>query len=152
MPRGGRYIISHPGNLAEEQRALATLGRTYFVHSQSELEKGGEKVTKLLRQASLGYQRSLDVCDKLIGQISDREVLEMKSRLYLNLGLVYEIQSDTREARKFMEKALSIGKWVAGLGLSVVGQIMSIHAQYNVLVVRTYKYLLYLHRTLWNVM
>ncbi len=103
-------IYWHPGNLAEEQRALATLGRTYFVHSQSELEKGGEKATKLLRQASLGYQRSLDVCDKLIGQISDREVLEMKSRLYLNLGLVYETRSDTKEARKFMEKALSIGK------------------------------------------
>ena len=80
------------------------------MNSQSELEHGGDEATRLLRKASLAYRRSLDVCDKLIGQISDREVLEMKSRLYLNLGLVYETQSDIREARKFMEKALSIGK------------------------------------------
>ncbi len=101
------------GDLVEEQRALATLGRTYFVHSQSELEEGGEggvRAAKLLKQASLEYHRSLDVCDKLVGQISNKEVLEMKSRLYLNLGLVYEIQSDTKEARKFIEKALFIGK------------------------------------------
>ena len=36
----------------------------------------------------------------------------MKSRLYLNLGIVYEGQSDLNSARKFMEKALHIVKQV----------------------------------------
>lgn len=36
----------------------------------------------------------------------------MKSRLYLNLGIVYEGQSDLSSARKFMEKALHIVKQV----------------------------------------
>lgn len=36
----------------------------------------------------------------------------MKSRLYLNLGIVYEGQSDLSSARKFMEKALRIVKQV----------------------------------------
>ena len=67
-------------------------------------------MSQLLKQASHEYHCSLDVCDKLIGQIPDKEVMEMKSRLYLNLGLVYETQCDTREARKFMEQALSIEK------------------------------------------
>ena len=36
----------------------------------------------------------------------------MRSRLYLNLGLVYEMQDDLTSARKFMEKALSIVQYV----------------------------------------
>ena len=36
----------------------------------------------------------------------------MRSRLYLNLGLVYENQADLSSARKFMEKALNIVKQV----------------------------------------
>lgn len=39
-----------------------------------------------------------------------RELLEMRSRLYLNLGLVYQTNEDLQSARKFMEKALSIVK------------------------------------------
>ena len=53
---------------------------------------------------------SLDVCDKLVGRVPDREILEMRSRLYLNLGLVYETQSDLKSARSSMEKALNIVK------------------------------------------
>lgn len=40
----------------------------------------------------------------------NRELLEMRSRLYLNLGLVYQTNEDLQSARKFMEKALSIVK------------------------------------------
>ena len=50
------------------------------------------------------------MCDKLIGELSDKELLEMRSRLYLNLGLVYEIKGDLKSGRKFMEKALDILK------------------------------------------
>ena len=109
-------VYIHPrtnsGNLVEEQRALATLGRTYFVQSQSEFDQCGRNSKEIMTKATTEYLCSLDVCDKLIGHISDRELLEMKSRLYLNLGLVYESQGDTRNARKFMEKALGIVKYV----------------------------------------
>ena len=40
-----------------------------------------------------------------------RELLEMRSRLYLNLGLVYQNNGDLHSARKFMEKALGIVRY-----------------------------------------
>ena len=43
-----------------------------------------------------------------LDSITVRELLEMRSRLYLNLGLVYQTNGDLQSARKFMEKALSI--------------------------------------------
>ena len=42
-----------------------------------------------------------------------RELLEMRSRLYLNLGLVYQDNEDLQSAKKFIEKALSIVKYVS---------------------------------------
>ena len=42
-----------------------------------------------------------------------RELLEMRSRLYLNLGLVYQHNEDLQSAKKFIEKALSIVKYVS---------------------------------------
>ena len=102
-----------PGNLPEEQRALATLGRTYYVHSQSELherEGSSTNINTLLTRAEDHYQKALNVCVKLVGELSDRELLEMRSRLYLNLGLVYEDKRDLAGARGFMKKALDIAK------------------------------------------
>lgn len=55
----------------EEQRALATLGRTYLVQSQSEVEQGGEAEHTLL-EAGNAFLRSLDVCDRLVGALPDR--------------------------------------------------------------------------------
>lgn len=102
------------GELAEEQRALATLGRTFYIHSQSEREKkrggAGALARELLLMAGTHYLEGLEVCDRLAGQMSSRELLEMRSRLYINLGLVYESREDLRSARKFTEKALGILK------------------------------------------
>ena len=102
------------GNLAEEQRALATLGRTFYLHSHTELEakQSKERVTTLLLSAGEHYLRSLEVCDKLVGNLPDRELLEMRSRLYLNLGLVYEDQRDLQSAKRFTEKALGVVEYV----------------------------------------
>ena len=108
------HMPSITGDLAEEQRALATLGRTYFVYSQSEEERGKRNAADLLLKAEKQYLDSLDVCGKLVSRIPDRELLEMRSRLYLNLGLVYETQSDLQSARQSMEKALNIVKLVDG--------------------------------------
>ena len=59
------------GSLEEEQRALATLGRTYFVQSQSD-EVGEAETRELLVHAGNAYLRGLDVCDKLGGVVPDR--------------------------------------------------------------------------------
>ena len=55
----------------EEQRALATLGRTYFIQSQSG-DVGREEARELRVQAGNANLKSLDVCDKLSGVYSDR--------------------------------------------------------------------------------
>ena len=58
----------------------------------------------------LGMRLGYTQCEALIRIIMIRELLEMRSRLYLNLGLVYENQADFKSARKFMVKALNTVK------------------------------------------
>ena len=80
-------MLSTAGNMVEEQRALATIGRTYFVQSQSvcvgeEVVRGevvreevvrGETVRgELLLNAGTAYLRSLDVCDQLGTIVPDK--------------------------------------------------------------------------------
>lgn len=95
------------GDLLEEQRALATIGRTYFVQSESQR---GLEAEETLVLAGNTHLKSLDLCDRLVGKVPDRALLQMKGRVYLNLGLVYQNQCDYRSARKFLEKALDIVK------------------------------------------
>ena len=54
--------------------------------------------------------RSLDLCNSLTDQVSAKEKLEMRARLYLNLGLVYEERLNFKEAMRFVSKALVIAK------------------------------------------
>ena len=80
------------GDLAEEQRALATLGRTYFVQSLSG-EVGEEEARELRLQAGNANLKSLDVCDKLGGVVPERWVTAVHSNelhVYLhNIALHY---------------------------------------------------------------
>jgi len=97
-------------NLVEEQRALATIGRTWFVYSGDAISAAEQD--EYLLQSQTAYLDSLAVCDKLVGTVSEKDLLEMKSRLYLNLGLTYEKDSeeDCARAKSFMEKALVIAR------------------------------------------
>ena len=95
-------------NLVEEQRALATIGRTWLVHSDDAINS--DEVEGFLLEAQTAFLKSLDVCDKLHRSVSQKELLEMKSRLYLNLGLIYENQKDLSRAKSFVEKALIIAR------------------------------------------
>ena len=104
------FSLPPQGNLVEIQRANTTLGRTYFIHGLSELDSGRDG-EKLLTRAENTHLASLDVCNRLVGQLRDDEILTMRAGCYLNLGLVYENQSDLRNAHKFMEKALHIAKF-----------------------------------------
>lgn len=95
-------------NLVEEQRALATIGRTWFVHSDD--SASSDELEECLLESQTAYLKSLAVCDKLREIVSEKELLEMRSRLYLNLGLTYENQKDSSRAKSFMEKALIIAR------------------------------------------
>ncbi len=47
----------------------------------------------------------------------------MRSRLYLNLGLVYETQGNLGRARQFMEKALGTVKYVTNRATPTRGRL-----------------------------
>ena len=92
----------------EEQRAWATIGRTRFVQSGS-CDETSEKERCLLKSQE-AYLKSLSVCDKLGDLIIEKEIMEMRARLYLNLGLVYEWRNDLDKAERFMKDALTVSR------------------------------------------
>jgi NF-kappa-B inhibitor-like protein 2 len=78
------------------------------VYSDSALDAA--ETEESLMEAQKAYLESLSVCDELQGTISETELREMRSRLYLNLGLVYDSKNDPQSARKFIDKALHIAR------------------------------------------
>lgn len=102
------HLAQNTENVEEEQRAYATIGRTWFVWSQ---EDQTEDAQDKLNEAELAYLRSQGKCNELEGVVAEREWLVMRGRLFLNLGLVHEANSDRRKrrkARKFLECALKL--------------------------------------------
>jgi NF-kappa-B inhibitor-like protein 2 len=51
-------------NLIEEQRALATLGRTYFVQAESYSDNEINERAKSLNLSHKYYSKSLNICEK----------------------------------------------------------------------------------------
>ena len=88
-------------NLVEEQRSLATAGRMLYMWA----EGSGESRQARLLEAQQANLQSLEVCDRLQGVEKDTEVMDMRCRVYLNLGLCYELQGDGERGLKFMKKA-----------------------------------------------
>lgn len=72
------------GNLLEEQRALATIGRTYLFQCDS--ARGKQNIVKASKQAEEAFCKSLTACENLKQEVKNVEYMEMKARLYLNLG------------------------------------------------------------------
>lgn len=89
-------------SLVEQQRALATIGRTLFLCSE---QKDNLTKQEHLTQSLQAYLGSLEVCDQLEGDVEKGELLEMKGRLFLNIGLVNEAQDDMQQAQRFLEQA-----------------------------------------------
>lgn len=96
------HISKQLDNLVEQQRALATIGRTLFLCSD---QKNSQTKQHHLTESLQAYLNSLEVCDQLEDDIGKRELLEMKGRLFLNIGLVYEAQDDMQQAEHFLEQA-----------------------------------------------
>ncbi|CAC5396682.1 NFKBIL2 [Mytilus coruscus] len=94
------------GNLLEEQRALATIGRTYLFQCDS--ARGKQNIVKASKQAEEAFCKSLTACENLKQEVKNVEYMEMKARLYLNLGLVFDGRGDTRQCAEYMKKAITI--------------------------------------------
>ncbi|KAM9777573.1 tonsoku-like protein [Neosynchiropus ocellatus] len=90
---------------AEEQRALATIGRTYLFRYESDQSK------KSLELAEDAFKKSLAIVDdRLEGNVPDREVSEMKARLFLNLGLVCDHLGEPKRCSEFIRRSVFIAE------------------------------------------
>lgn len=69
---------------AEIQRAHATIGRTYLFQAEASV---GQQEQRALKKAELSFWKSFEVCKRLESTINNRVLMEMKSRLLLNLGM-----------------------------------------------------------------
>ncbi|XP_033323798.2 tonsoku-like protein isoform X1 [Megalopta genalis] len=97
-------------SLLEEQRAYATLGRTYFCWGESLVEKSEER-PEILCNARKAYMKSIRLCNELgDSNIDLKELMTMRARLLLNLGLVLEAQKEHSQAVDLMEKAAQLCK------------------------------------------
>ncbi|KAE8599934.1 hypothetical protein XENTR_v10017403 [Xenopus tropicalis] len=89
----------------EEQRALATIGRTYLYMcdaGRAEEAKG---------PAEEAFLKSLAIVDeRLEGKVCVRELNEMRARLYLNLGLLYDQLRRTDKCSFYIRKSVFISE------------------------------------------
>ncbi|XP_013870324.1 tonsoku-like protein [Austrofundulus limnaeus] len=90
---------------AEEQRALATIGRTYLFRYESDQSKSS------LKKAQDAFKSSLAIVDeRLGGTVSEKEIKEMKARLFLNLGLVYDHLGEPKLCIEFFRRCVYIAE------------------------------------------
>ena len=62
--------------------------------------------------AHQAYIDSLSVCDMLGDCVIEHELQQMRARLYLNLGLIFEIKQELTKASKYTHKSLTIARYV----------------------------------------
>ncbi|XP_011488610.1 tonsoku-like protein isoform X1 [Oryzias latipes] len=91
------------GDHAEVQRALATIGRTYLFRYESDQSKSS------LKKAEDAFRKSLAIVDeRLGGTVPDREIAEMKARLFLNLGIVCDHLGESKHCSEFIRRSVFI--------------------------------------------
>ncbi|XP_065109970.1 tonsoku-like protein [Paramisgurnus dabryanus] len=90
---------------AEEQRALATIGRTYLFLFDSDQSR------ESLLRAKDAFKKSLAIVDeRLEGTVSSRELSEMKARLLLNLGCVYDGLKEPQRCSDLIRQSIYIAE------------------------------------------
>ncbi|KAL4624199.1 tonsoku-like protein [Arapaima gigas] len=91
---------------AEEQRALATIGRTFLFRYESDQSQ------ESLRQAEDAFKKSLAIVDeRLEGTVAARELSEMRARLFLNLGFVYDGLKAPQRCSDFIRRSIFIAEY-----------------------------------------
>ncbi|XP_065343485.1 tonsoku-like protein [Cloeon dipterum] len=101
-------LAEKEGDQIEMQRAEASIARYYFYESQlTDIESDKKKFLQLsykANQKSLKLAIALEEADK----ISHKDAAEMKSRIYMNIALAFEIEGKIDEAEKSASKAVSV--------------------------------------------
>ncbi|GFY33865.1 tonsoku-like protein [Trichonephila clavipes] len=95
-------------NKVEEQRAWATLGRTFYLKYVQEREGSGNDSinSKALDQAEKSYLEALELSESVKSELSSKEYAEMKARCLLNLGLVCEWKGDITQCAENIRHAI----------------------------------------------
>ncbi|XP_015278310.1 PREDICTED: tonsoku-like protein [Gekko japonicus] len=92
-------------NHIEQQRAWATLGRTYMFMAESDASSGA------LQEAEKAFAKSLAIIEETLdGEVPQREVSEMRARLYLNLGLVHDSLKNPAKCSDYIKKSIYISE------------------------------------------
>ncbi|KAJ8398162.1 hypothetical protein AAFF_G00430060 [Aldrovandia affinis] len=90
---------------AEEQRALATIGRTFLFRHESDQSQDS------LRQAEDAFRKSLAIVDDCLeGVLASRELSEMRARLYLNMGFVADGLKEAQRCTDFIRRSIFIAE------------------------------------------
>ncbi|XP_048831578.1 tonsoku-like protein [Brienomyrus brachyistius] len=90
---------------AEEQRALATIGRTFLFRFESDQSR------ESLQHAEDAFRKSLSIVDeRLGGAVPARELSEMRARLFLNLGFVYDGLKEPERCSDFIRRSIFIAE------------------------------------------
>ncbi|XP_074754375.1 tonsoku-like protein [Athene noctua] len=94
----------------EQQRAWATIGRTFMLMAEGRDPREGAAAAALA-QAQQAFRTSLAIVEeKLEGSVAHREITEMRSRLYLNLGLVYDSLKDSAKCDHYIKKSIFLSE------------------------------------------
>eukprot|EP00106_Octopus_bimaculoides_P007525 XP_014774967.1 PREDICTED: tonsoku-like protein [Octopus bimaculoides] len=91
-------------NTVEEQRAWATIGRTYLF--QAETDEGQTAYSK----AEDAFIHALELCESMKKDLSHKEYMTMKARLFLNMGVVQTGRNNFQEFKNYMERCISIAR------------------------------------------
>ncbi|XP_072110408.1 tonsoku-like protein isoform X1 [Mobula birostris] len=92
-------------NDVEQQRALATIGRTYLFIYET------DQASESLQEAEDAFRKSLAIVDeKLEGKVSQHELSEMRARLYLNLGFLCDNKKDPVRCNHYIRKSIYIAE------------------------------------------
>lgn len=101
-------ISNSKNDVVEQQRALATLGRTYFLQSEIIDSNDIYKKSEVLKTSVKYYIKSLEVCNKLGKEVGMKTLSEMKARLYLNLSLCEDSAGELNKSMEYINKAMKL--------------------------------------------
>ncbi|CAM9307284.1 unnamed protein product [Bubo scandiacus] len=94
----------------EQQRAWATIGRTFMFVAESRSPREGAAAAALA-EAEGAFRTSLAIVEeRLEGSVPHREITEMRSRLYLNLGLVYDSLKEPAKCDHYIKKSIFLSE------------------------------------------
>ncbi|XP_050398300.1 tonsoku-like protein [Patella vulgata] len=95
-------------DILEEQRAWATIGRTYLCQAEATQSRGPQ--LEILKKAEDSLLKSLEVCERLKPTTKVESYMEMKERLFLNMGLVYDGRGEVKSSAEYFKRAISIAQ------------------------------------------